>query len=178
MRKKGKGTDLRNQILKSEARKLAHRTVSNDPDAQEAGVQGSALKLEPITSEAINACHSWEEKLLYPWHRVPDWKRRDAKGLDIAIWHREVLCGLCYATPRKSTVRLKIVLLQGSPDHTHPLRGWVASIALLTTEFYARMLDCNQIEVQEPEAGAIPYYLKLGFSFDAARRLVISLDAP
>jgi len=57
MRRKGKGTELRNQTLKSEARKLAHRTVSMDPEALAAGVDATSLGIEPITPVAINAYH-------------------------------------------------------------------------------------------------------------------------
>lgn len=49
-------------------------------------------------------------------------------------------------------------------------------MALLTTEFYARKLGCTQIEVQEPDSGAIPYYQTLGFYFDTTGRLVFPLD--
>ncbi|EXF91861.1 hypothetical protein HK44_013725 [Pseudomonas fluorescens HK44] len=176
MRRKGKGTELRNQTFKSDARKLAYKTLSNDKDAQAAGINASALKFDPITLESIDAYHLWGETVLYPWDNIPDWKRKDAKGLDLAIWYEGELCGLCYATPRKSTICIKIVLLQGRTSDTHPLRGWVAPMALLVTEFYARMLGCCEIEVQEPAPGVIPYYQKLGFDFDKTNRLVFSLD--
>jgi len=38
------------------------------------------------------------------------------------------------------------------------------------------MLGCVEIEVQEPDPGAISYYQKLGFIFDKTNRLVISID--
>jgi hypothetical protein len=38
------------------------------------------------------------------------------------------------------------------------------------------MLGCDEIEVQEPDPGAISYYQKLGFIFDKTNRLVFSLD--
>lgn len=176
MRKKGKGTELRNQIFKSDARNLTYEAMSCDPEVRAAGVDISALRLDPITVAAINAWHLWQEAIPYPWECIPDWKRKDARGLDLAIWYEDELCGLCYATPRESTVCIKIVLLQGHTRNTHPLRGWIAPIALRTTEFYARMVGCDEIEVQEPDAGAIPYYQKLGFTFDKTNRLVFSLD--
>jgi len=116
------------------------------------------------------------EAALYPWESVPDWKCKDAKGLDLAIWYEQKLCGLCYATPRKSTICIKIVLLQGHPDRFHPLRGLIAPIALLATDTYARMLGYNEIEIQDPDPNVVPYYQNLGFRFDQANRLVIYLD--
>jgi len=55
MRRKGKGTELRNQTLKSEARKLAHETLSMDPGALAAGIDAQLLRIDPITPLAINA---------------------------------------------------------------------------------------------------------------------------
>lgn len=176
MRRKGKGTELRNQIFKSDARNLTYEAMRSDPDIRAAGINVSALRLDPITVNAINSCHLWEEVIPYPWECILDWKRKDARGLDLAIWYEEELCGLCYATPRESTIRIKIVLLQGYTRNTPPLQGWIAPIALRATELYARMLGCDEIEVQEPDPGAISYYQKLGFIFDKANRLVFSLD--
>ncbi|MNV64514.1 hypothetical protein D3C71_1571610 [compost metagenome] len=176
MRIKGKGTELRNQIFKSDARTLAYEIISNDPDIQAAGINALLLRLDPITIDAINSWHLWEGVNPYPWESIPDWKRKDARGFDLAIWYEEKLCGLCYATPRESTICIKIVLLQGYTRNTLPLRGWIAPIALRATELYARMLGCDEIEVQEPDPGAIPYYRKLGFTFDKTNRLVFSLD--
>jgi hypothetical protein len=176
MRRKGKGTELRNQTLKSESRKLAHQTMSMDPEALAAGVDPLSLRIDPITPLAINAYHQWSGPSGFPWEAVLDWKTKDAKGLDLAFWFEEELCGLCYATPRRSTICMKIVLLQGHTCKTNTLRGWIAPMALLTTEFYARKLGCTQIEVQEPDSGAIPYYQTLGFYFDTTGRLVFPLD--
>lgn len=176
MRRKGKGTELRNQIFKSDARNLAYETLSSDPDFRAAGINVLALRLDPITTGAINSSHLWEEVIPYPWENIPDWKRKDARGFDLAIWYEEKLCGLCYATPRESTICIKIVLLQGYTKNTLTLRGWIAPIALRATELYARMLGCDEIEVQEPDPGALSYYQKLGFTFDKTNRLVFSLD--
>lgn len=176
MRRKGKGTELRNQIFKSDARNLTYEAMLSDPDVRTAGINVPALRLDPITEDAINSYHMWQEVIPYPWECIPDWKKKDVRGLDLAIWYEEELCGLCYATPRESTICIKIVLLQGHTANTHPLRGWIAPIALRATEFYARMLGCDEIEVQEPDPGAISYYQKLGFIFDKTNRLVISLD--
>lgn len=176
MRRQGKGTELRNQTYKSEARKLAHQTMSMDLEALAAGIDALSLRIDPITPLAINAYHQWIGPIGYPLDAVQDWKIKDPKGLDLAFWYEEELCGLCYATPRRSRICMKIVLLQGRTCNAHPLRGWIAPMALLTTEFYARKLGCTQIEVQEPDSGAIPYYQTLGFYFDTTGSLVFALD--
>jgi len=136
----------------------------------------SALKFDPITSAAIDACHLWEGAAIYPWDKIPDWKCKDDKGLDLAIWYEQKLCGLCYATPRRSTICVKVILLQGHPDKMHPLRGWIAPMSLLAIDFYARMLGCKEIEIQDPDPNVVFYYQELGFVFDQTGRLVIYLD--
>jgi hypothetical protein len=176
MRRKGKGTELRDQTLKSNARKLAHKTFAKDCAAQGLEIDTSVISFDPITTAAIDASHLWTEAVLYPWDSIPDWKCKDAKGFDLAIWYAQKLCGLCYATPRRSTVCIKIILLQGHPDKTHPLRGWIAQMALLAAEFYTRMLGCNEIEIQDPDPNVVSYYQELGFNFDETNRLVIYVD--
>jgi len=135
-----------------------------------------AVRFELITAAAITACLPWLDAAIYPWESVPNWKCKDPKGLDLAIWSGQKLCGLCYATPRKSTICIKIVLLQSHPDRSHPLRGLIAPMALLAADTYARIIGCNEIEIQEPDPNVVPYYQKLGFSFDKNNRLVIYLD--
>ncbi|MHC8405134.1 hypothetical protein [Pseudomonas sp. TMB3-21] len=49
-------------------------------------------------------------------------------------------------------------------------------MALLATEFYARMVGCSEIEIQDPDPDVVSYYLELGFAFDETQRLVIYLD--
>lgn len=176
MRRKGKGTDLRNQTFKSDARKLTYKTFINRIAPRSPKIDISAVRFEPITAAAIERCHLWEGAVIYPWDHVPDWKSKDAKGLDLAIWHQQNLCGLCYATPRRSTVCLKIVLLEGDPDKSHPLRGLIAPIAILAADFYARMLGCTEIEIQDPDPNVVFYYRELGFEFDQTNRLVFRLS--
>jgi hypothetical protein len=40
------------------------------------------------------------------------------------------------------------------------------------------LASSSEIEIQDPDTGAIRYYLELGFTFDTAGRLVISVGAP
>jgi len=178
MRRRGKGTDLRNQTFKSDARTLAHKALASSSEMEMPGIDVKLVRFEPVTHAAIDASYLWDEGFSYPWECIQEWKSKDAKGFDLALWYGRELCGLCYATPRKSVIQIKVVLLQGKPERTHPLRGLVAPLSLLAIDFYARMLRCTEIEIQDPDTGAIRYYLELGFTFDTAGRLVISVGAP
>ncbi len=46
-------------------------------------------------------------------------------------------------------------------------------MALFATDAYARILGCNEIEIQDPDTNVVPYYQDLGFQFDQTNRLVI-----
>lgn len=176
MRRKGKATDLRNQTFRSNSRKIAYKFFLKEIAPKTPNIDATAVKFEPITTEAIEECLLWEGPAIYPWDDIPDWKRNDAKGLDLAIWYGQLLCGMCYATPRASSICLKVVLLEGHPDRAHPLRGRIAPIALLVADIYAQALGCREIEIQDPDPNVVFYYRKLGFEFDQTNRLVISLD--
>ncbi|MGH8329594.1 MAG: hypothetical protein ACRES0_04090, partial [Pseudomonas sp.] len=61
MRRKGKGTELRDQTLKSNARKLAYKTFAKDCAAQGLEIDTSVISFDPITSAAIDASNLWTE---------------------------------------------------------------------------------------------------------------------
>ncbi|MGY2293655.1 N-acetyltransferase [Pseudomonas sp. SDO528_S397] len=139
-------------------------------------LDGSLVRLDVIDRQALEAFYLWEGEVRFPWEDVPAWKVSDVKGFDLAIWYEQHLCGLCYATPRDSKITIKMVLLEGSPDKCHPLRGFIAALALSAIDAYARMIGCKYIEIQDPESGVVPLYEQLGFVFDNRRRLVISVE--
>ena len=80
-----------------------------------------------------------------------------------------------YATPHKSSICIKIVILEGKPDKSHLLRGAVAALALTAMENYAILIGCTEIELQESATGAIPVYESLGFSLDHTGRLFLTI---
>ena len=170
--------DIRYQAYRSQARNLAAELLSGQPDLLREGIDPLQVRFEPITDEAIEACHLWgEEAELFPWENVPSWKATDRRGFDLSLWYGPELCGLCYATPRQSSICIKIILLEGKPDRSHPLKGEVASLALLAIDYYARMIKCTEIEVQDPEPRAVPWYQELGFDYTEDGRLVIQVNA-
>jgi hypothetical protein len=173
MRRQGKDTRLRDQIARSEARHQVNNAVANSPKLNALGINGGLVRFAPIDSNAIEISHGWYGSV-YPWRDVPHWKRKDAKGLDLALWHADELCGLCYATPRRSRLRIKVILLEGQPNTNHPLKGLVARLMFLAVGVYARMLGCEVIQIESPEPGVVSYYQRLGFQFDADGCLVIS----
>lgn len=173
---KNRGNEYRYQIYRSEARKHAEVLAQGNRNLIERGIDTARIRYEPITQVAIDGADLWGDDTLYPWDDVHEWKQEDTRGFDVALWFDQELCGLCYASPRQSKLCIKIVILEGKPDRSHPLRGTVAALALTAIENYAVLIGCTEIEVQEPAVGAIPVYESLGFTFDPTGRLVIAVD--
>jgi hypothetical protein len=85
--------------------------------------------------------------------------------------------GSVNATSRasKSKICINIRILEGKPDKSNPLRGAVAALELTAIENYAIMIGCDEIEVQERAAGAIPV-LKASGCLDPRGQLVIAIE--
>ncbi|MHC8325495.1 hypothetical protein [Pseudomonas sp. LB1P83] len=98
-------------------------------------------------------------------------------ALDLAIWFGPELCGLCFANPNNSRLRVRIVRLEGKPGRPRRLKNRIAPLALIAVEHYARIIGSTLIEIQEPAEGAVPIYQKLGFEFDNEDRLVMAIGS-
>jgi len=171
-----RGNKLKYQILRSNAFKSTHRIASANAALRLRGIDCAKLRLEPIDTRAMAASLLWGDTgLIFLWENVANWKQRDPRGLDIALWFDTDLCGLCYATPRKSLLCVKVILLEGKPDAQHALKGLVAPLMLTAIESYGITLGCVEIEVEKPAPGAVEWYQNLGFGYDLTGRLVISI---
>ena len=168
---------LKYQVYRSEAFKQALQLLEEEQQEMERpDIDVDRVRLTPISSVAIDGSYNWGETE-FNWEDVAKWKTKWPKGIDIALWFDQELCGMCYANPRDSKITIKIILLEGKPDKTHPLKGYVLPIFLTAIDAYARMLGCHFIEIQEPSADCIPWYEENGFEYDDQRRLVISVEA-
>ncbi|MFU2328242.1 hypothetical protein [Pseudomonas sp. NFX98] len=173
-------THLRYQLYRSQARKLVGASIAQlpleleraDPTARDL----SNVRFEPIDAQALNAFEQWEDPH-FSWNEVIGWKAREPLALDIAIWFGEELCGMCIANPNKSRHRIRIVRLEGRPGMFHPLKKRIAPLSLSVIEQYAQIIGSRIIEVQEPLAGAVSTYQRLGFEFDGEGRLVKSMES-
>lgn len=174
---RARGNALRILIYRSEARRIAQESVTSNPELISAGAEPHRIRFAAIDQRALDAYLDWGAQAQnYRWLELPKWMERDTKAFDLSIWYADNLCGLCYATPRKSTIRIKIVLLEGCPGQSHPLRGLVLGLALIPIDTYARLLGLRLIEVQDPNEGTVPHYQRLGFSYDNEGHLAIEVS--
>jgi len=172
-------TQLRYQLYRSKARKLATVTITRlHHELEQKGlayVDLSRVRFEAINPQAMNAFQHWNDPH-FSWNEVAGWKTREPMCFDLAIWFDLELCGLCFANPNQSRQRVKIVRLEGSSDKFHPLKSLIASLTLTAVTHYAQIIGSKQIEIQEPVEGAIPTYQQLGFKFDIQGRLVMLVE--
>jgi hypothetical protein len=175
--KRPRVSDFKLQMFRSTAMQLAKEyLLAGGSEFAQKGIETRKIHYEPITQVALDQCYLWgSEAQLYPWEDVPAWNQRDKKAFDISLWYDRELCGLCFATPKSSAITIKVILLEGKPDVSHPLKGEVAGLTLIAISRYARMLKLSEIEIFEPDPGAIDWYRELGFDFDDQRRLVIAV---
>ncbi len=172
-------TCLRYQLYKSRARKLAAASTSQlQHELELAGPTAldlSRVRFEAINAQALGAFEHWEHPH-FSWGDVVGWKAREPLALDIAIWFEDELCGMCFANPNKSRLRIRIVRLEGRPKEAHPLKNRVATLSMIDIEHYAKIIGSRFLEVQEPQEGAVSIYQELGFDFDTEGRLVKTLE--
>ncbi len=171
-------TYLRYQVYRSEARKRAALTFAKLHSELEAraivDVDYSRVRFEAIDASAMKAYEQWLDPH-FCWEEIVRWKAKEPMSFDLAIWFDRELCGLCFANPNQSRLRVRIVRLEGQPDE-HPLKSRIATFALTAVTHFARIIGSQQIEIQEPLSGAIPLYRQLGFEFDSEGRLVKRID--
>ena len=167
-------TLLRYQLNRSKTRNIANATLARLPPSsrltKHTGIDIQGVRLEAIDTAALNAYHTWESSH-FSWDDVVQWKAKELMYFDLAIWLDLELCGLCFANPNHSRMRMRVVRLEATPGGTHSLRGYIAPLALMAVEHYAQIVGSKTIEIQEPMQGAVPTYEKLGFAFDASGRL-------
>ncbi len=172
-------TYLRYQLYRSEARKRAAATFATlQCELEEHGIVGvdhSRVRFEAIDASAMDAYEEWLDPH-FCWEEIIRWKAKEPMSFDLAIWFDRELCGLCFANPNQSRLRVKIVRLEGQPANDHPLKSRIATLALTAVTHFALIIGSQQIEIQEPLAGAIPLYRQLGFEFGSEGRLVKHID--
>jgi hypothetical protein len=175
-----KRDSLRYQLYRSKALHLAKASTRQWYEAlkqdESNDVDLTKVRFEPINTEALIAYQEWAEASHFCWEEIAAWKAHEPLAFDLSIWFDVELCGLCFANPNQSRLRIKIIRLEGKPGKTHPLKSRIAALTMIAVDHYAQIIGSQWIEIQEPAPGAIPVYRNLGFDFDSQGRLVIAVE--
>ncbi|KAF1033705.1 MAG: hypothetical protein GAK37_00059 [Pseudomonas sp.] len=166
-------TFLKYQLNRSRARAFANATIAQLTGGI-ATHDFAHVRFEAIDSSALDGFQTWDSPC-FSWDDVVQWKAKELMYFDVSIWLARELCGLCFANPNHSRLRMRVVRLEASSNKDHPLRGRITPLALIAVNHYASIIGSQTLEIQEPEPEAIPTYQKNGFTFDSSGRLVMDV---
>ncbi|NNA67618.1 hypothetical protein [Pseudomonas gessardii] len=137
---------LRYQLYRSKALRLANASTQQGyknlkhTDAQGTEIDLTHVRFELIDRHALAAYQDWAEDAHFSWDEVATWKGREPMAFDLSLWYDEVLCGLCFANPNQSRLRIKLIRLEGRPGKSHPLKSRIASLTMIAIDHYARII--------------------------------------
>ncbi|WP_298150933.1 hypothetical protein [Flavobacterium sp.] len=129
------------------------------------------MRLTDINAEALYQISTWRSQYHGELKRSPpgwDWTkevikyRRRPRRVELAIWSGSDLCGLVIGRVSDRRVVASIHLIESNPGQ-HPLRGYIAPIAVRWLSTFAVMISCREIAIERPVAELIEYYQELGF---------------
>lgn len=94
------------------------------------------------------------------------YERTVPKRFELAIWHRNLfLCGLALGKPTWSGNKLRLDLIEGSPEK-NSLSGLITQITLVALETYADSIGATQIRIMNPINEKVrSHYLNNEFGF-------------
>lgn len=151
--------------------------MQQDPDVVEKVVSPELIRYDSIDHNALKRMNDWSHSYFKEqWLDVPRCGRGHPKAISLSLWHGQTLCGLCFATPKRSKFRIKLMLVEGHPDSTHPLKGFVAAMMITAVEDYAKLIDLPSILIPKPLPEVVPLYKKLGFAYNQDKELVKPID--
>ena len=130
------------------------------------------VRLTPINSLAISAYLQWPNNDRLPPNGGWDWsswvkhyRKKHPKRFEAAVWFGGHLCGLLLGRMSGKNIHVRLEVLEGSTDASHPLKGRVAYIALSAIEMFGYALGAKESRIIDPVHGAINSYKKLGYNF-------------
>lgn len=146
---------LRRDVLEEGTRKL--RALLSMPD----------LHLGELDWEALGARSKWVHVPGadgdFDWEAERERISHKLARFSIALWHGDLLCGLAAGKPSPGKTLLRIHLIEGNPDRSHPLRGEVVPSVVRVAAMYAKALRSEEIRIMSPLPGALKSYRRVGF---------------
>lgn len=126
------------------------------------------LTITSITEHALSSFRSqWNSGLrMVDWdweHELAIWRKRRPSYWDMAIWHKQTLCGLVLGGPSRRRSRLYVEGIEASPEN-NPFKSLIIPIALLASERYAELINSKEVWLVEPAEALIDRYTKAGYT--------------
>ena len=136
-----------------------------------------ALKLTPINSAALAALANWPDRGRTPPNGGWDWgswteyfKTRHKKYFDVAIWNGNKLCGLALGRLSLRNVKVRLEIIEGSTEQSHPLKGQIAYIGLTAIEAFGYVVGAEESLIIDPVPGAIASYRSYGYTLKSGNK--------
>lgn len=130
----------------------------------------SGLRLQLITTEALNSSKKWRENR----NRQVDWDWKEGyrtfsfrypKRFELAIWHNDELITLALGRPTFRNGSLRLDFMEASPEE-RSVRAYPLVIFALT--MYAFAIGVDEIRLVQPINDAVKkYYEKAGLTYVA-----------
>ncbi|HEX8245929.1 MAG TPA: hypothetical protein VF541_20615 [Longimicrobium sp.] len=146
-----------------------------ETDAVRLGISPRRFRLTDLDEAALTTWRrTWIDRHPtgsggWDWDVISRPFRKNPAAFHLALWSGPKLCGLSVGSlsrkrPAGEGSVLCIHYIESAPARDHPMKGKVALIVLTAAEAYAWALGVSILRVSNPLDGALPIYLKLGFS--------------
>lgn len=160
------------QLKRTETYSSAVRTLRSVPHLKE---QFSHVRISEMREHVFDALRGWDHsqrKVNWKWAEEREAVRMKRPSYwEMAIWHRQTLCGLVLGKPSQKRSRLYIEGIEGNPS-AHPLKGQIIPIALLASEMYAQSIGCAEVWLVEPHELLLDRYERAGYNLMLRHKLI------
>lgn len=134
------------------------------------------LQITSITTRALESLSStWNCGLRtvdWDWgYQQRVWRKRRPSYWEMAIWHKQTLCGLVLGGPSRRRSRLYVEGIEGNPSTT-PLKTHIIPIALIGSEMYASSIGCKEVWLVDPAEGLLDRYVKAGYTIKSPNKFL------
>ncbi len=148
-------------------REEVHRSIVMRLRSNDAG-KFSHLTITAITQRAFDVYDTqWNQvvrRVSWNWPKeVIHWRRKKPSYWEMAIWHKQTLCGLVLGGPSRRRSRLYVEGIEALPEE-NPFKSQIIPIALLASEQYAVSIGCEEVWLVDPPDALLPSYIKAGYN--------------
>lgn len=146
---------------------------------EEEFLRETMLRIDATSIDDTALCAVREQWGLHKRRAAFDWeggimpilRKSHPRSLDMALWCRDVLCGLAVARLSDSKEWLSLTYLEGNPDPEHPLKNRVLPAVIAAMDMFACQVQLHdkqrrrpRLRVMRPLPEVLDRYRQLGYS--------------